>query len=279
MVAPISSELASPPPRGPSVGLRRAWERGASAAVDYGLVVAAVAVSLLAAAAAALNVPLKPATVGLVFTGSLGVYLVDRLVDRRADRGAHPRRAARFHRHARRLTLLAAALVLSAIALGLLHPWPVRLLMAGVVVLAAGHLRLKGRGWFKPLYIVLSWLAVTVGIPSLMGSGIGSVGLADEGQVLAVVGLALFADVLACDAADREAEARGERRRRIWNLARLAATSGLLLALSNAGAAGSLWPVPALVLLSLLPYRPHEDWTAGVVDVALGLGALVALIA
>lgn len=265
-------------PPGPSADPLRAVWRGITAVVDYGLVVTAVAVALLAAVAQALGLALDPATVGLVLTGSLGVYLVDRLLDRRADRVAHPRRADRFHRHGRPIALLATGLVVAAVVQGLMQPWRVILLMVGVVALATAHLRLKGHGWFKPLYITVSWLAVTVGIPSLHSPNSSTTDLVDVKTVLIVVGLALAADVLACDAADREAEARGDSRHRVWNLARLAAAMGLASALTLGGAAAALWPVPAAVLLSLIPYRPNEDWTAGAVDAALGLGAVAALI-
>lgn len=255
---------------------RRSAPRLAGALVDLGAVVAAVAAGLPLAVARALGVDLRPSVLGLAVTGSLGVYLLDRLHDRHADRIVHARRARRFHRHRRAIGGAAAALVSVAVLLGLRQPPAVIALLAAVVVLAAAHRALKDRAWVKPIYVAGSWLAVTVGI-SLLEAG-RSTPAAARASVLGVVGLSLVANVLACDAGDREAEARRGGPRSIWWLARISALVALALSLATDGAAHTLWPVPAAVLVSLLPYRPDPDWTASAVDAALAVGALTSLL-
>lgn len=249
-----------------------------TAVVDYGLLVACTAVVLLAAASHTLGDRPPTSTLVMVFCGSWGVYLLDRLWDVARDRHAHPTRAYRFRSRPRRIAAAAVVGIAVAVVLGLRQIPSVRVLLGAVFLLSLAHHALKHVPWLKPAYIALSWWAVTVGIPLLhhWRPGTASSSAAEVWSVLPL-GLAIGANVLACDAADRDAEAARLSSAQLWWVARGLATVGLLLSWGIGGIA-LLWiPVPLCVLLSLLPLRPTAQWTASAVDGSLLLGGLLVL--
>jgi 4-hydroxybenzoate polyprenyltransferase len=250
-----------------------------TATVDYGLLVACTAVVLLAAASHTLGDRPPISTLAMVFCGSWGVYLLDRLWDVARDRHAHPTRAYRFRSRPRRITAAAVVGVVVAGILGLRQISSVQILLVAVFLLSLAHHALKQVPWLKPTYIALSWWAVTVGIPILHHLRPGTVSSSDA-EIWSVLplGLAIGANVLACDAADRDAEAARLSPMQLWWIARGLATAGLLVSW-GIGDIASLWiPIPACVLLSLLPFRPTAQWTASAVDGSLLVGGLLVLV-
>ncbi len=248
------------------------------AVVDSGVGVAATAAVLLGAASHALGGDPPPGTLALVFLGSLGVYLLDRLRDLQRDRVAHPARSAHLAAHRPWVSAVALVCVGGAGWFTWQEPRAVQALLAGVFLLASVHHWIKGVAWFKPLYIALSWWAVTVGVP--LAHHLGRVADPLRGEEWATVlplGLAIGANVLACDAADREAEALRYGPRRVWWIARGMAGSGATIGFALGGASALLAPIPLCVALSLALYRPTPRWTSTVVDGALLVGGVISV--
>jgi 4-hydroxybenzoate polyprenyltransferase len=264
---------------------RRIWNPKAlslaeAVLVDSGVGIALTAAVLLAAASHALGSRIGAGTLALVFLGSLGVYLIDRLRDLRRDCEAHPDRSRRIAAHSRGATATALGSIVGAVGLAWFEPRPVQLLLAFVFALALAHHWIKHIAWVKPLYIALSWWAVTVGVPFAHHAGRrADPPRAEDWATVLPLGLAIAANVLACDAADREAEANQFSPQSVWWVARVVAWSGGLIAIVVGGASAQLAPVPLCVAISLVLYRPTPRWTTTAVDGALLVGGVVALLA
>lgn len=240
--------------------------------VDSGVWIALIAVVLTGAAARALGLRLAVSLLAMVALGSFAVYSLDRLADRVRDGATKPRRVRFVGRHTR--FLFTTALVAAAIAglLALLAGPEVSFLMMLVAVLAAMHLPLKHIPGVKPAYIAVAWLLVVVGLPVV----VARIPLDRALGELGPLGLALLANVLACDAADREAEARWLGPRATWNLARGVAAAGLVLGVLDRDALRPLSFVPLATLLALLTRRANPEYTGVFVDGALLAGGLAA---
>ncbi len=238
-----------------------------------GLWISAIAVALTAAVANALEVALPAVLYLLIAMGSFTVYNFDHLKGLRADALTKPRRG-RFVRSHRQLLLLAGLIAfLGTAALGVLAGWRIAFLLLFVFLLSLVHYRAKRLPMVKPLYIALAWLSVVGGIPTLW-EGLPLVRVARD---FAPVGLAVFANVLACDAADREAEAQWLGPRTAWNAALVLSAAGAASALLLKGSPRLLGLIPLLLFFSLLPRRDDETYVATFVDGSLLAGALLAL--
>lgn len=244
--------------------------RTVDALVDSGAWVALTAVALTAAAARALGQRPAGELLLMVGLGAFAVYSLDRLADRILDRGGKPRRNRFIGRHAGLMLAGAVAAAGFAGVLALRAGVEVTLLMAAVAGLAALHLPLKHLPGVKPTYIAVAWLAVVVGLPVVIGRVPPVRALGELGPL----GLALVANVLACDAADREAEARRLGTAAVWHLARVVAAAGVLLGVLDRGALRPLSLIPAATLLALLPRRADPEYTALWVDGALLVGGV-----
>jgi hypothetical protein len=215
--------------------------------IDSGIWLALCASSLLMAAARSMGVNPGPDLLVVASLGTMGVYGFDRWVIRR---------------EAKPWWILPAVLAVGA---GATLPLPAIGLLGGVCVLAVVHHWLREVPWFKPLYIALAWLGVVVGLPWV---------LRGEGPLPSAavpIALAIVANVLACDAVDREAEAAQIGPRRVWWVARATAGAGVILG----------WPeptvaIPAAMLLALLPWPADREWAEWVLDGALLAGGVMA---
>lgn len=217
--------------------------------VRSGLWVAACAVTLLAASARSMGLAAEPELLALAGFGTLGVYGFERWA---------------VARYARPWWILPTAV---ALAFGLLQPLRVMVLLGAVCGLALVHARLREVPWVKPAYIAVAWLGVVVGLPWVI-RGAGPVP-----HALGPVGLAVAANVLACDAIDREAEAVRMEPRRVWWIARGVALAGVI-----AGWPDPLVAVPAAVLVALVRWPADRRYAERVLDGAVLGGAVLALV-
>ena len=180
--------------------------------------------------------------------GTMGVYGFDRWIVRRAGKP---------------WWILA---VVAAAGIGLTLPTAAILILGGVCVLALVHHRLREVPWFKPVYIALAWLGVVVGLPWVIRG---------EGSIPAAalpIALAIVANVLACDAVDREAEAAQIGPRRVWWIARVVAGLGVVVGWPHPAAA-----VPAAMLLAMARWPVTRRWAEWVLDGALLVAGIVAI--
>lgn len=210
---------------------------------------ALVAMALLEAASRSMGLVPSLRLRAVVGLGTLGVYGFDRWAVRRRGRPWWV------------LPALGAAFA------GLALPADGVAILAAVCVLALVHARLRELPWAKPLYIALAWIAVVVGLPWV---------LAGEGPVPGValpVALAIVANVLGCDAIDREAEAARLRPVLVWWIARAVALAGVVVAWPAPGTA-----IPATLLLALLPWPASRRWAELGLDGALLVGAVVTVV-
>lgn len=142
-------------------------------------------------------------------------------------------------------------------------------ILAGVCGLALVHARLRHLPWAKPLYITAAWIGVVIGLPWIL-RGPGPIPV-----VLAPLSLAVVANVLACDAVDREAEAAQINPRKVWWLARALALIGVIAGLVSPGVR-PVAVVPGILLLALIPWPASRRWVEWGLDGALLLGGLLA---
>jgi len=156
-----------------------------------------------------------------------------------------------------------------AAILGLRLPAGAIAILVCVCALALVHARLRQLPWAKPLYITVAWISVVIGLPWVI-RGPGPVPGA-----LAPLALAVVANVLACDAVDREAEAAQIDPRKVWWLARILALIGVVVGLMSPGAQATA-AVPAILLLALIPWPASRQWAERGLDGALLAGALLA---
>jgi len=216
--------------------------------IDSGIWLALCASSLLVAAARSMGVYAGWDLVAVTALGTIGVYGFDRWV---ARGDGQPWWA---------LPVLAAA------GIGLTLPIAAIRILGGVCGLAVVHHWLRELPWFKPVYIALAWLGVVVGLPWVIRG---------DGPIPAAalpIALAIVANVLACDAIDREAEAAQIGPRRVWWIARVVAGLGVIVGWPHPAAA-----VPAAMLVAMVRWPAGRIWADWVLDGALLVGGVVAI--
>lgn len=233
-----------------------------------GFLVAGIAGVLAQACAAALGGVLDARAIVTIVAGTAAVYAFDRRIDDCVDR-PHRDDFDRCHRVA--LTLWSATTGSLAVATGLGLPSRAVALLAVVAVFALLHARVRRIPWIKPVYLAGSWLAVVVVLPAVVLGASGEQVIAE----LAPIGLAIVANVIACDAIDREAEAMQIGVHGAWWVARIVAWSGVVAGLSGPATTTALAVVPAVMGFALVRERRDPAYKP-VLDAALGLGAALA---
>ena len=219
--------------------------------IRSGIWVGGCAVALLIAASRSMGGDPSWPLIGVTGLGTVAVYGFDRWAVTRAGPPFWI------------LALLPAAI------LGLRLPTAAITILAGVCALALVHARLRHLPWAKPVYITVAWIGVVIGVPWVL-RGSGPIPVA-----LAPLALAVVANVLACDAVDREAEAAQIDPHRVWWLARILALTGVVVALMSPGAE-AIAAVPAMLVLALIPWPVSRRWVERGLDGALMAGALLA---
>lgn len=253
------------------------WIALLEALAGSSLWLAAAAAALCAAAGRALGAGSAPAGLGaaaaLAAAGTLVVYNVDRLRDLERDRATTPRRVAFVERHRRAMVVLTA---LAAAAAGILA-WraggAVLVVLLPVLALGLAHRRLKRHAWWKPIYVSGAWVAVTVGVPSVVLPQPRHVA-----WVAALVAAGVLANAIASNVRDDEAPSAAFGPRVPLRLARASAALGVGLALLAPPAVRPLALVPLATLAALAAFHPGELYGLVVVDGALLAGALGALV-
>lgn len=234
--------------------------------------VALAALCLTAAASRAMGVALSGPVLALAFCGTLVVYNVDRLRDLPRDRVTAPLRSAFVSRHRRWLLVLVGAALAGSLAGIRDLETAAAIGMLAVAALGLLHRRLKRFALGKPLYVSAAWVAVTVGVPALQGERPAHVG-----WVAAIIGLSIFANVIASNLRDGEAAMAAWGAPLPLRVARIVAGSGVALGLLAPAPLRPLLAVPLATAAALGPFRADERYGLLVVDGALWLGALGAL--
>jgi hypothetical protein len=155
---------------------------------------------------------------------------------------------------------------LGAVTVGVRLPLAAIAILAGVCSLAFVHARLRRFAWVKPLYITLAWLGVVVGVPWVM-RGPGPIP-----TVALPLALAIVANVLACDAVDREAEAAQMAPRRVWWIARGVALLGMVAGFPDPAAL-----IPGMMFLAMARWPVTRWWAERGLDGALLVGSGLAI--
>jgi hypothetical protein len=234
--------------------------------------VALAAAALLAASARALGLAPDGVLIALAFFGTLVVYTVDRIRDLGRDQATAPRRTAFVERHGPELTALAIASAGVAVVLAGVAGLHAVAVAAVVLALGLAHRRLKRRIWAKPLYLTLSWTAVTVGLPWTSDPG-----ARHAAPVTAVVSMTILANVILSNLKDGEGAAARLGRRHALGVAAAVLAGALAVALLSAPPVHRLTWLPVSMGLAVAGFRPGERYGGIVVDGALLAGALLAL--
>ena len=208
--------------------------------------------------------------IGLIVAGTFVVYNVDHLRDVERDRGTSPRRTAFVERHVRSLRVATVAAALVSVGLAFDVGPGALLVLAPVAALGFGHRRVKHLAFAKSSYLTLAWVCVVVVFPAVALGG-----ARDVAWVALVVGAAIQANAIASNVRDLEAALASTPALR---LARGVAALGVIIAIA---APGTIWPlglVPLAAGLALLRFEASERYGLVVVDGALLLGGLAALV-
>lgn len=237
-----------------------------------GLWVALAAGALVAATSLALGAPPRPALVGLAFAGTLVVYGVDRLRDMKRDAAVAPRRTAFVARHRRSLAVLVGTSALASIAAASALGWRPVALLAPVLGLGLLHRRIKRFAWAKSTYLVLAWLTVVVGLPTVTIPT-----ATDWPWAVALLGPALLANAIASNLRDHEAGVRRWGERNVLLAARGVALAGVVWGAAAPATARPLALVPLATFVVLGVFRAGERYGLLVVDGALLMGGVVAV--
>jgi len=234
--------------------------------------VALAAAALVAAASAVMGLRPAPAVMGLALCGTLVVYSVDRLRDLRRDRQTAPLRAAFVDRHRGWLEFQTVAAGVLALVCGWLAGPAVIAVAAGVALFGFLHRRLKRSLLAKPLYLTLSWTAVSVALPAVHAGNARHVP-----WVAAIVALTVQSNVVLSNLRDREGVAHRIGTRRALTLAGGFLIPALALALLGPTQIRPLVWLPLAMAPAVAAFRPSERYGGGIVDGALLAGALLAL--
>lgn len=235
--------------------------------------VALAAGALAAAATRAMGASLPPEAFGLVVAGTFVIYNVDRLRDVAHDRATSPRRTAFVERHARALRAATVAGGVVAVGLALYVGLAAPLVLTPVAALGFGHRRMKHLAFAKSAYITLAWVCVVVVFPAVAGTGAHSVA-----WTALVIGAAIQANAIASNVRDLEGAVPRIGSGPALRLARIAAGLGIVLGLLSPDPVRPLVCIPAATALTLLRFDASEGYGLVVVDGALLVGSLAALV-
>jgi hypothetical protein len=237
--------------------LRSPFERAIDALLFSGAWVALAAASLTAASFRVFGAPPQPPVVALAFFGTLAVYAIDRLRDLDRDRATSPLRSAFVARHQHALTAIALVAAIASVACAASAGPRAIQISAVVATIGLLHRRLKRLSALKPIYLVLAWLAVVVGLPAAIVAPAANAGFA-----ALVLVPALFANVAAP---------------RSLVVARALALLGVALAVVAPSSVRPLGAVALATAVALLRFRRTERYGLGILDGALTAGALATL--
>ena len=216
--------------------------------IRSGIWVALCAVALLVAAARSMGIQPGAELIGVTGLGTIAVYGFDRWTAGRAGW----------------LQWLVPGI--GAVVVGVRLPVNAIAILTGVCALAFLHSRLRRFAWVKPLYITCAWLGVVVGLPWVIrGSG-------PVPTVVLPIALAIIANVLACDAIDREAEAAQIGPKRVWWIARGVALLGVVVGFPEPAAF-----IPGAMLVAMFRWPVTHWWAERVLDGALLAGGALAI--
>jgi hypothetical protein len=249
------------------------WRRFLEPLAWSSLWVALAAGALAAAATRAMGASLPPEAFGLVVAGTFVVYNVDRLRDVSHDRATSPRRTAFVERHTSALRAATVAGGVAAAGLALSVGWAAPLVLAPVAALGFAHRRMKHLAYAKSGYITLAWVCVVVLFPAVAGRGAHAVA-----WTALVIGAAVQANAIASNVRDFEGAVARIGSGPALRLARIAAVVGVGLALLAPDPVRPLVCIPAATVLALLRFDAEESYGLVVVDGALLVGALAALV-
>lgn len=236
-------------------------------------VVVATAVALTAAASRAMELVPDPWLLALAGGGTLVVYGLDRLRDVSHDREKSPLRTAWVEQHHRVLVLTTALGALLSLVAGVRCGLRVLAVAGGVAALGLAHRRIKHLVFGKPIYLILSWTAVAVGLPWARDAGARHVAWTGG-----VVLFAMWSNVILSNLKDHEAAAKlyprlARRAAFVW------AVVGTALALAGPPSVARLAPLPATMALAVLGFRRSERYAVWGTDGALLAGASLSLLA
>ncbi len=249
-------------------------------------VAALVAGSLAWAAGLALAGGSPWQVVALAFSGTLVVYNVDRLRDLPRDRADAPLRSAFVEAHRTILTVLTGLTCLASLVLAVQLDTRVWLLCAPALVVGLLHRRIKQLRPIKSLYVSGVWIAIVLGLPALAASEPWQ--WSRLLQIAIVMGSAIGANLIAFNLPPRsiphrstisplaETTASGSSELRAGVLM---SAAGTLLALFGLPGLEPLAAIPLAEGLAIAGYRDGERYSLAVVDGALLLGAMVAIVA
>lgn len=232
-------------------------------ALAYSSVLAGVTGACLAAACASgLGAEVSPFAAAVIFCGSVGVYSLDRLRDRRRDFRHAPRRSEFVARHEEKLRVLCGLAFVLACGLTLWVGIEQSLGLVPVAALGFFHRRLKAWPFLKALYVALAWTVALLVVSYATGSS-----LEFWPGVSLVLLLSIFANTSVSGAGG-------------VNARRWPALGAALLAVLVAGTADPpltyLLPVPISAALAALAGL-RSEWSRAVIpDGALACGAFAA---
>ncbi len=262
---------------------------------------AAIGGALSLCASRLLVAPESARSAVLVVAGAFIIYSLDRLRDIERDIRTSPLRTAFVQTHR---TILVAATGLAGLVLLLgLAGAPARTILLCTAIGGVGffHRRLKGRAMLKTVYVSVAWTLGLIGLP--VSAAPQTIRFESAAGLALILLATLFANLIASNLRDDETEAlRDQPTRALW-IARLAALSGVAIALlfsqlesqlgperglalglvpgPEQGAARAIFPavwIPVAELLALVRFRPTERYGHSIVDGALLFGALATLL-
>jgi hypothetical protein len=151
------------------------------------------------------------------------------------------------------------------------------LTLAPVLLIGLLHRRLKRFAPAKAAYVTACWLCVVVGLPSVLAAHPTHIG-----WVAAILAASIGANAIASNLRDFEAgvERDGERNGAVVALrtARAIAGLGVGLCVLAPDPVGTLLAVPLFTLIALARFQSTERFGLFIVDGALLIGALAAVL-